>query len=519
MLLSPTFIILDITDAYIRTTRGDRAGLLNRNILDSLEDVPQAGNVTTRMLLEASLQHVRQHREPHTMDTLTFEIPLPAAQGGGTEERFWHTSHTPVFDQQGELAYILHETRDITEQVRLEQEKIFSREQLTLLSTALDAVAWEYDIVHNKMHWGQGLQEVFGYTPEEMGPGGESWDDRVHPADFPAIRDSINQATASGSKIWSGEYRFRKADGTYTHVLDQGYIVYDSNRKPIRTIGSIIDLAKSKRAEDSLQESQDRFRHLLEILPHMAWTADAKGRVTYFNDNWYSYTGMPPGQTDGWVNMVHPEDTAQLLTAWSEAIALGTMYEQEYRIRNCLDGSYHYFLERAMPMFDNEGKVKMWIGTFTDIEDQRHTVEQLDLKDQQLHNILNLSPAHLCLLHGPEHMCQYVTPGVYQLYGNRRYLGLTARQIWPELQPLGFFDLLDQVYQKGDTVQLTELKIPIDRYQNGKPENAYFNFKYQPLLDNKGEREGVLISAIEVTELVEMKRKAAALEKELQQRS
>ncbi|MDX5422850.1 MAG: PAS domain-containing protein [Hymenobacteraceae bacterium] len=520
LVLTPDLVVVDATDAYLHATLSSREAIMGKYFFDAFPNNPATPDLNSAGEFEYSLRYVLRERQPHAMPVLRYD--LPCRRENGTlhfEERYWSPSNSPVFDTQGNVTFILHEARDITEQVQNEQNRQHNTERLTMLTSALNAVSWEYDILQNKMHWGKGLKEVFGYTPEEMGPGGESWDERVHPEDYPIVHESIEKANAAGDKIWQGEYRFLKADGTYAHVLDQGYTVYDQRGRRIRTIGSIIDLSHSKKAEESLKESDARFRHLLENLPHMAWTADPKGKILYFNDNWYSYTGMQKGQTEGWINFVHPEDSADVLTTWHDAITSGSLYEIEYRIRDCMDGSYRTFLERGVPMYEKKGEVKLWIGTYTDIEDQKQTLEQIRMKDRQLVNILKLSPAHLCLLEGPRHICRYVTPGVYRMYGNRAYLGRPAPEVWPELQKLGFPRLLDQIYEHGEAVYINELCVPYDRLMNGNVENAYFNFKYQPMLGDEGNVAGILISAIEVTELVEAKRRAETLAKELQQKT
>ncbi|MCJ8165496.1 PAS domain-containing protein [Pontibacter sp. E15-1] len=514
LLLSPDLVILDATERYAQTSNFAIGDVVGKHILDTFPDNPDESNSLAKQDLEASLRHVLQHKEAHTMPVLRFDVPL--AQGGGFRKMFWRTVNIPLLNSEGEIVYILHETQDITSHMLQERISQQNSQWIDMLSDSLHAVAWEYDILGDDLIWGKGLQELFGYTPEEMV--GDAWDKCVHPDDLKAVRQSMADALAAGEKFWTGEYRLKKANGTYAHVLDQSYIVYNEQGKAIRTFGSMIDISESKRLKKDLQESDARFRHLLENLPHMASTADADGKTLYFNDNWYSYTGMKPGQTDGWVHVVHPDDSSDALISWHEAAREGHSHEMELRIRNAADGAYRTFLRRSVPMFDVAGKVKLWICTYTDIEDQRQSLKRVWPKDQQLKKILELSPVQLCLLEGPEHICSYVTPGIYHLYGNRNYLGHPAHEIWPELLPLGFNDLLDQVYQQGDTVQINEFMTKVDPIGgDGKAHEAYFNFKYQPFAEN-GSTTGILISALEVTELVEAKKKAEQLANELRQR-
>ncbi len=518
LILDANLVVLDATDAYLNASLAPRERIVNHNILDLIPDNAHLSNINAKQELQKSLEHVLTYKEPHTIPSFRFDLILPEESGSGYEEHFWTTTNKPVFDNNGNITHIILETCNITDIVEKEQEKLHTKEQLLMLSDATHAVSWEYDILKDHMQWGPGLKDVFGYTPEEMGNNGDSWDSRVHPDDYAQIQASIEKANSFGSKIWTGEYRFRRADGTYAYVLDQGYIIYNSKGNAVRTIGSIIDLSESRQAEQNLKESHARFLHLIEILPHMAWTAEPNGRIIHFNQNWYNFTGMPQGQIEGWISVIHPEDSANVLTAWHNALAEGHTYEIEYRILNRFDNEYKWFLERGVPMYDEQGNIKLWFGTYTDIDDQKQALEKLQLKDQQLQQILNLSPAHLCLLQGPNHICRFVTPGVYNMYGNRQFIGRPAAEIWPELDRIGFPQLLDQVYTKGDTVNINGFKTPIGSYYSGGTKDAYFNFRYQPLLNNEGQPDGVLISAVEVTELVRAKREAESLARQLQKK-
>ncbi len=510
ILLSPDLIILDATERYAQTTNFVIEDLVGVNILDSFPDNPDESNTIAQQNLKESLEHVLAHKEAHTMPVIRFDVPMPKEQGGGFQEMYWQTVNTPILNDKEKISYILHETSDITSSVLQQRINQQNEERMAMLTNTMNAVAWEYDIESDRLTWGNSLKELFGYTPEDIGLSGSSWDKYVHPDDIQAVQQSVKDATAAGDKFWTGEYRLKKADGTYVHVLDQSYILYNEQGDPIRTFGSIIDISENKRIKEDLQESDARFRHLLENLPHMACTVDPKGKILYFNDNWYSYTGMRPGQTEGWINTVHPDDSADALTSWHQTFSAGNSREIELRILNPAENTYRTFLRRCAPMQDADDNARLWICTFTDIEEQRQTTEKVRQLDQQMKQILELSPVHLCLLKGPTYTCTYVTPGIYDIYGSRNYLGRTAREIWPELEYPGFQALLDQVYHKGDIVQINEFKTQIDPYRDGQLQKVYFNFRYQPVREN-GTISCILISAIEVTELVEAKSKAEKL--------
>lgn len=118
--------------------------------------------------------------------------------------------------------------------------------------------------------------------------------------------------------------------------------------------------------------------HLLEFmdaLPQMAWTGSPAGKILYFNNAWYEYTGMRRGlTTDGWLSAVHPEDSFAVIEAWNKSLQSGD-YHMECRVRNGTDGPYKWFLEQAMPICNENGDVIIWFGTYTDIDREKQVEE------------------------------------------------------------------------------------------------------------------------------------------------
>ena len=132
----------------------------------------------------------------------------------------------------------------------------------------------------------------------------------------------------------------------------------------------MIDVSIYNLAKKALQQGEECLLEFLDALPQMAWTGSPSGKILYFNKAWYAYTGMKPAQTDGWVNVIHPDDSSEVISAWNTSLRTGD-YHVEYRIRCSADKTYRWFLEQAMPLRDEEGAVIIWIGTYTDITDEK----------------------------------------------------------------------------------------------------------------------------------------------------
>lgn len=160
------------------------------------------------------------------------------------------------------------------------------------------------------------------------------------------------------SKRWF-EVRARRADADQLAVL-------------------FLDISPRKATETALRQSEATFRGLTQTMPNQAWTATPHGQLDWFNDRVYGYSGLATSELidTGWARMVHPEDIANAAERWKLATQTGMAYEAEFRLRRA-DDSFRWHIARAVPIRAIDGLVEKWVGTNTDIEDQKSTEQEL----------------------------------------------------------------------------------------------------------------------------------------------
>jgi PAS domain S-box-containing protein len=136
--------------------------------------------------------------------------------------------------------------------------------------------------------------------------------------------------------------------------------------------GFALDLSLQKQAERELRAREERFRVLAESMPPMIWMSNSDGENIYCNRRARDYFGVEEAETMGfgWKSFLHPEDMEKTDAIWKRSFETSEPYADEVRLRR-KDGVYRYFLARAVPIKNEAGEVERWIGSSTDVHDQK----------------------------------------------------------------------------------------------------------------------------------------------------
>jgi len=150
--------------------------------------------------------------------------------------------------------------------------------------------------------------------------------------------------------------------------------------------------AELERAQQQLRESEELYRHVVELSSLIPWTADGQGRILAVGKRWREWTGAAPHQAvgTGWQDFVHPEDADGLLQAWTQAVWTGRRFEREWRVRGT-DGSYRWCLARAAKRLDHDGDEIVWYGTLEDVQERHEAEEGYRRAEAELAHVSRLS--------------------------------------------------------------------------------------------------------------------------------
>jgi PAS domain S-box-containing protein len=185
-----------------------------------------------------------------------------------------------------------------------------SEERFQFVSRATHDGLWDWNLATNSVWYSESFASLLGYSPGQITPTVEVLTACIHPDDYRTVSASLNVFLASHEDTWSAEFRFRRADGSYAFVFDRRHILRDAVGRPLRMVGSLMDITKRKQAEEVLSESERRFREMLENVELVAMTLDKNGIVTFCNDYLLRLTGWTREEVLGaeWFAKFLPED-------------------------------------------------------------------------------------------------------------------------------------------------------------------------------------------------------------------
>ncbi|MBW8688047.1 CheR family methyltransferase [Chitinophaga rhizophila] len=268
---------------------------------------------------------------------------------------------------------VLERTRELT----------MSEERFRLVSKATNDTIWDWSLTNNSVWWSDNFYVIYGYERE----GSDSrtfWLENIHAEDRDKVRNSISRAVNSKQSQWTEGYRLRRADGTYAHVLDRGYLLLDEYNTPYRMLGSMMDVTNLRQAEEQVIANKEEKRFLAEAMPLILWTSEADGHINFVNEQFVIYTGksLEILQQEQWESIIHPDDIANWQTSWNYAVKDKQDFSLEMRIRD-KDGAYHWFLHRTRVQKDMEGRSSVLVGTSTDIHQQKMAAEIMEQRIEE----------------------------------------------------------------------------------------------------------------------------------------
>ncbi len=314
--------------------------------------------------------------EPIYMD----DIQLMMQRHGHVEETHFSFSYAPVRGEHGEVMGVFCACTETTHEVFAKRERAAELERLREMfvsSPSFVAVVrgpnHRFELTNPAYLKLIGQRDVIGMPvrealPEVEGQGLFELLDKVYQSGEAHSGRGVPVSLFSAMSVEPEE-----------RILD---FVYQPMRGVDGRVNGIfvegVDVTELFAQAQVLRESEEKFRSFAQLAPHHMWTSPANGQLDWFNNQTLDYSGKDLAALlgSGWSKLVHADDIANAASTWSTALRNGVNYEVEFRIRRA-DGVYRWHLVRALPMRNARGDIVRWVGTNTDIEEQRADRDRL----------------------------------------------------------------------------------------------------------------------------------------------
>ena len=465
--------------------------MANKTMYDDIWQKKES-DVRGRKVLEVFPELIEQ-KYPELLDRVyntgithrEFESVAYVHGDSGMQKFYLDFEYSPLFETDHTISGIMITVNNVTEKVEARIKLEESEERLNIIIKASELGSWELDMLTDEGTFSDRCLEIMGYEPGKK-PEHKKLIANIYPDDLPVRQRAFEEAMKTG--VLNYEARIISWDGTLHWMEAKGKVFYNEEGNPIKLLGTLRDTTNEKRRQQELVESEQKFRLLADSMPQHIWTGDKDGNLNYFNQSVFTYSGLSPEKVyeEGWLQIVHPEDRDENVEKWIHAVTNGVDFLFEHRFKRH-DGVYRWQLSRAIPQRDAEGNIQMWVGTSTDIEDQKTFSRELEKQVQERTGELELKNRELEKMNTELQSFAYVSSHdlqeplrKIQTFASRivakeqETLSVTARDYFVRIQSAAnrmqtlIEDLL--AYSRTNTTERvfkkTDLKLVIDEVRN-----------------------------------------------------
>jgi sigma-B regulation protein RsbU (phosphoserine phosphatase) len=285
--------------------------------------------------------------------------------------------------------------RDITERKRAEEALQRSEERLAFALEGSNDGLWDWKPQTDALFLSPRWQTMLGFEPGELKPVIGTWEKLIHPEDLDRVSEIMAEHLAGNSPSYESEYRLQSKSGEWVWILARGKVAsYDEDGKPIRFVGTHVDISERKRMEADIADQLSFIRTLVDTIPNPIFALGPDQRYILFNQSWEEAYGVDGETLIG--STVRDSDNLSLEKKelyYAQNLALlenGGMNHDELEIRYA-DGKMHTILQWVTTFERSDGSIGGLVGTSADITVQKEMERLLEIANERMSTELNFA--------------------------------------------------------------------------------------------------------------------------------
>ena len=559
-LIDTKFNLVDVSNAFLKGTKTKRENIIGKDVFHVFPSNPNDLEANSEGKIRASFNQVIKNKTNDIISVIKYDIQKPESEGGGFELKYWRPHHYPILDELNNVKYIMQKVEDVTENEELIKQLEFEKKALKQLEDSekrynmmllrspfgfaiFKGESMVIALANNsiKEFWGKG-KEVEGKSLFEVIP-------ELNDSEIPGLLNTVYNTGIPylGEEILIKIVRNEKLEDAYFNFVYQPYLEADETISGVTVIAYEVTaqmivkkaLAEQFQAEikaiKKIEESNKRYHAMLMQSPFAFSIMKGKDMVVTIANNlmkdfWGKGTDVE-GKTLLQVlpelkSQVFPEMIDQVFTSGIPIYANEIHTQINYK--NKLEDRYfnviyqpHYEADESISgvttiAHDVTTQVTVKKALEALYEAEKLAVRKIQASEERFRQLVLQAPVAICVMLGENFLIETINQQMADIWGRTivEAINKPVFELLPEVSTQGYKELLENVYKTGERYVSEESLVNF--YRNGKLENVFVKFVYEPFINADGEVSGVMCVGHEITEQVNVRKKIEKNEQRFQ---
>ena len=467
LIISPELEVLTASDNYLKALSASRKEIRGKKIIDLFPEDPQLLHQDVANSILISLYKVLQDGQPNTSAIRRYETKLNTASD--FSKRYWSELNTPVFDDHGQLIYIIHKITDVTgsieSEIEPEQSTAYLKQETRRFKEAqaighIGSFEWTYP--DEGLYWSDEMYRIHGLEPRHEHISINESESFVYSEDLNKVWTAIS-SLLEFNKVLDITYRILRNDGEMRYVRRISYPVQDASFQPLRVYGTLQDVTEQVLAQEKIKSGEALLNQAESVGMMGSYTGDIDKMTFKFSDGLSRLLGLEPGPFELTLDLIdatsHPDDTQQVRLVLEQAIRDKQPYHYLRRIFKP-NGEMRQRSCNGHVICDESGKAVQFFGTVRDITEEYRAQQELKESRDLLHSVFNSSIMGIAVYKAIRDNSGSIIDFEFLLtseltkkfLGRNDLVGKRLLSLYSKVKPSGLFDRFVDVVEKNISI-------------------------------------------------------------------